>query len=614
MEWNEIVGFFKKCTSVVIEYSILVIVTIASILMIRDRTESRVLLPEKMIPVTISGSYSVDDGNTFTDFDDYDDIDMRHLNRLIIKGHFDRDIKLGNKLYLFLNYIDATVYINDRIVYTSDPGVAYCWDSIDSYAFGPNDEVTIELATRGPVLYNVAFRQFLDRMTDSTKNAVLFNMLRHDAFRLIGHLLLIIIGILIVQTYVEHIRSNSGRTAGILSGAVGIMTGALTCYINADYITLILPIYAVLEYFDTLTQIFTVIFIMAYLRRYIEDKESKRRSGIILVVAYNIAIIYMLWRAFFVNSSFSAMIPVMAVGGIAAFYFIYLLSRDFKSHKENISQAVTVNSAILLASIIGEVIYFIVTGTYKIDMMEVGLIIFAIGQYTALVEENIAERREAARAKELENELMQSRINIMVSQIQPHFMYNALSTIRALVSKNPEEARKAIDFFTKYLRSNMDSLSQKKCIPFKKEMEHVESYLYIEKLRFGDMLNIIYDIKSDDFEIPCMTVQTLAENAVKHGLLARENGGTLKIRSRETANCYEVQIEDDGVGFDTSRDLDDSRSHVGIENSRKRLAAMCGGTLSIGSKIDVGTVITITIPKGGMERAEYDNRRGGGMQ
>ncbi len=563
--------------------------------------------------MTISGSYSADGGNTFTDFDDYDDIDMSHLNRLIIKGHFNQDVKPGNKLYLFLNYIDASVYINDRIIYTSDPGVAYCWDSIDSYAFGPYDDVTIDLSTRGPVLYNVAFKQFLDRLNVSTKNAVLFSMLRHDALRLTGNMLLIIIGVLIMQTYVEHIRSHSGKKAGILSGAVGIMTGALTCYINADYITIILPIYAVLEYFDTLTQIFTVIFIMSYLRRYIEDRECERRSGIILVVSYNISILYMLWRAFFVDSSFSAMIPVMTIGGVAAFYFIYLLIKDLNSHKESVSKAVTVNSAILLASIIGEVVYFLVTGTYKVDMMEVGLLVFAIGQYTALVEENIAERREATRAKELENELMESRINIMVSQIQPHFMYNALSTIRALVSKDPSEARKAIDFFTKYLRSNMDSLSQKSCIPFKKEMEHVESYLYIEKLRFGDMLNIVYDIECEDFDIPCMTVQTLAENAVKHGLLARENGGTLTIRSRETANCYEVQIKDDGVGFDTSKGFDDSRSHVGIENSRKRLAAMCGGTLSIGSKIDVGTVITITIPKVVPDHAEYDKRRGGGL-
>ena len=66
---------------------------------------------------------------------------------------------------------------------------------------------------------------------------------------------------------------------------------------------------------------------------------------------------------------------------------------------------------------------------------------------------------------------------------------------------------------------------------------------------------------------------------------------------KETANCYEVQIEDDGVGFDTTAGFDETRSHIGIDNSRKRLAAMCGGTISIGSKKDVGTVVTITIPK-----------------
>lgn len=589
--------FFRRRTTVIAEYLLLVIVIFASILMIRDRTESKKLLAETVLPLTITGEYSVDGGTTFESFTDYNDIDMRHLNNLIIKGHFGEDIKMGHKIYLFLNHIDASIYLNDKIVYVNDPDVEYCWDALDSAAFGPYDEVTIELTTRGNVLYNVAFRQFLDRLSDSTKSAIFSLMMWRNILRFTGEFILLLVGVLILQAYFEHRRSDSANQYGIVGCALSIIIGALTCFINADYITLILPVYTILAYFDSLTQIFTVVFVLAYLRRYIVNEEYKKICGWLLVVAYNIATIYMLWRSFSPDSTSSAMIPVMIVGGIAAVFFIYLLVKDFMAHKSRVARAVAITSAILLASIFGEIIYYLITGTYKVDMLEVGLMIFAIGQYAVLVEENIAERREAVRAKELQNELIQSRINIMVSQIQPHFMYNALGTIRALINKDPEGARTAIDFFTKYVRSNMDSLSQKECIPFTKEMEHVESYLYIEKLRFGDMLEIEYDIQCKSFTIPCMTVQTLAENAVKHGLLAKEDGGKLTIRSRETANCYEVQIEDNGVGFDTSAKLDDSRSHIGIENTRRRLATMCDGVLSIGSKVGVGTVITITIPK-----------------
>lgn len=607
MDREEFFEFFKRKSTVVAEYLLLVIVTFASILMIRDRTESKKLLEETISPITVTGEYSVDGGTTFEPFTDYDDIDMRHLNNLIIKGHFGEDIKMGQKIYLFLNHIDASIYLNDKIVYVNDPDVEYCWDALDSVAFGPHDEVTIELSTRNNVLYNVAFRQFLNRLCNATKSAVFSAMLGRNIFRFFGEFMLVLVGVLILQAYVEHRRSNAGNQYGIIGCALGIIIGALTCFINADYITLILPVYTILAYFDTLTQIFTVVFVLAYLRRYIANEEYKKICGWLLVVAYNIAVVYMLWRSFSPDSTSSAMIPVMIVGGLAAVYFIYLLVKDFVSHKGRVARAVAITSAILLASIFGEIIYYLITGTYKVDMLELGLNIFAIGQYAVLVEENIAERREAVRAKELQNELIQSRINIMVSQIQPHFMYNALGTIRALINKDPEGARTAIDFFTKYVRSNMDSLTQKECIPFTKEMEHVESYLYIEKLRFGDMLEVEYDIQCKGFTIPCMTVQTLAENAVKHGLLAKEDGGKLTIRSRETANCYEVQIEDNGVGFDTSAALDDSRSHIGIDNTRRRLATMCDGVLYIGSKVGVGTVITISIPKKdtGEEYPEY---------
>ena len=106
----------------------------------------------------------------------------------------------------------------------------------------------------------------------------------------------------------------------------------------------------------------------------------------------------------------------------------------------------------------------------------------------------------------------------MVSQIRPHFMYNALSSIAALCKLDPDTAYDATITFSDYLRGNMDSLKQTAPIPFEKELEHLKKYLHIEKMRFGNKLNIVYDICATDFEIPQLTVQPLAENAVKHGI------------------------------------------------------------------------------------------------
>ena len=185
----------------------------------------------------------------------------------------------------------------------------------------------------------------------------------------------------------------------------------------------------------------------------------------------------------------------------------------------------------------------------------------------------------------------------MVSQIRPHFMYNALSSIAILCKLNPDTAYHATVAFSDYLRGNMDSLKQSAPVPFEKELEHLKKYLYIEKLRFDDQLNIEYDIQDTNFEIPLLSVQPLVENAVKHGVGMKEDGGTVRISTRETETAHEVIIEDDGVGFDVNEQKNDGRSHIGMENTKKRLQDMCGGEVIIKSKPGEGTAAKIIIPK-----------------
>lgn len=204
-----------------------------------------------------------------------------------------------------------------------------------------------------------------------------------------------------------------------------------------------------------------------------------------------------------------------------------------------------------------------------------------------------------------EKELYESKVRVMVSQIQPHFMYNALSSIAMLCKIDPDTASQATITFAQYLRGNMDSLKQTKPIPFEKEMEHLKKYLYIEKLRFGKKLNIEYDIQASDFVIPQLTIQPLAENAVKHGLSRKKGGGTLTIATRETDAAYEVIVSDDGAGFDVNeKKKDDGRSHVGMDNIKRRLKEMCGAEVLIESVIGEGTTAKIIIPKENNEGEE----------
>ena len=216
------------------------------------------------------------------------------------------------------------------------------------------------------------------------------------------------------------------------------------------------------------------------------------------------------------------------------------------------------------------------------------------------------------RARELETEKMilnakltESRIATMISQIQPHFIYNTLGTIEQLCITEPKEASKLVRNFSLYLRGNFGELDNAKPITFSQEMNHVKHYTDIEQVRFPDM-TIQYDLRSVEFLLPALSVQPLVENAIKHGLMGLEEGGIVTISAYETKEYYVVEVTDDGVGFDMNAGYDETK-HVGIKNIRGRIEAMCGGSLTIESEIGKGTKATIRIPK---EATENDSNNG----
>ena len=195
----------------------------------------------------------------------------------------------------------------------------------------------------------------------------------------------------------------------------------------------------------------------------------------------------------------------------------------------------------------------------------------------------------------VEAQLKESRVSIMLSQIQPHFIYNTLGTIERMCLKDPEKAFDLVRNFSLYLRGNFSELDSVTPIRFGEELKHVEYYVNVEKVRFPDM-NIEYDVETTEFVLPALSVQPLVENAIKHGLMRLESGGTVVIRSYETSSHFCVEVRDDGVGFDTSLPIEEKK-HVGLRNIRGRLKAMVNGELTIESQIGVGTRAVISIPK-----------------
>ena len=204
-------------------------------------------------------------------------------------------------------------------------------------------------------------------------------------------------------------------------------------------------------------------------------------------------------------------------------------------------------------------------------------------------------------AREHEDDLKaRQRIQIMLGQIQPHFLYNTLGAIKSTYYDDPELARRAIDQFTDFLRHNMDSLTDDQPISFEKELAHVRCYLDLLQLRFGDSLHVEYDLECTDFRIPTLTLQPLVENAVSYGVRKNPKGnGLVIIRTRELPESYEVSVIDNGPGFVPDNVPGDSeRSHIGIQNVRSRLHSAIGAELTIRSEPGKGTAAVMILPKG----------------
>ena len=224
-----------------------------------------------------------------------------------------------------------------------------------------------------------------------------------------------------------------------------------------------------------------------------------------------------------------------------------------------------------------------------ITFTEITTVYCCVFYYIWLHQQYVREHEQALRAGQ--------RIQLMMSQIQPHFLFNSLEVIRRVYRKVPEKGDDALLKFERYLRGNMDSIGQEGPIPFRTELEHTQTYLELEQLRFPNELSIDYDLQCMDFLLPSLTLQPLAENAVRHGVRGKKSGeGTVKIATREYENRYEVIVTDDGNGFDPNAYPRDGHSHIGLSNVRERLR-YAGGELRVGTGPEGGTEAVIIVPK-----------------
>jgi len=199
--------------------------------------------------------------------------------------------------------------------------------------------------------------------------------------------------------------------------------------------------------------------------------------------------------------------------------------------------------------------------------------------------------------EEKENQLIHSRMMVLMSQIRSHFVFNILNAISGMCKYDPEKADETIVRFSRYLRNNIDIMQEDKMMPFEIALQRLEDYVVLEQIRFGDRLEFVTDLEETDFMIPPLILQPLVENSIKHGISKKKGGGTILLSTWKEDGDIMISIDDDGVGFDL-KELDKELS-VGLRNIQFRINHLLNGTLTFKSEINKGTKAIISFPRKG---------------
>ena len=214
-----------------------------------------------------------------------------------------------------------------------------------------------------------------------------------------------------------------------------------------------------------------------------------------------------------------------------------------------------------------------------------------------------ARVRTLVKLKQSVSRALDMELAFLRAQIKPHFIFNVLSVIADLCYRNSEEAGELIIEFANYLRASFDFTNLEDYIPLEKELDYMNSYLKLQKARFGDSLKVEYDINvSGRIMIPPLIIQPLVENSVVHGIRGKSGDGLIKLSINKENGGISINVWDNGKGISENKlneilDLNKpGRRSIGLININERLKRLYGSGLNIKSKEDAETMVSMFIP------------------
>ncbi len=555
--------------------------------------------------VHIFGSYSMD-GQEPIELTEDTVIENQQLHTVTINGHFSMDIPEGWVLMLRLDNIRASIRINGEEVYrfgdeASIPRFSKTAGMTWGYYVSPGIS---ELDNVEIILRNI-YEGRVTNVFDDFLNCIylghgyeLYELLQEKMPLIIFGFAFAIIGIaVLIFSIIAKCYKMPGMERGVWLSCLTILGGLWISFDGGyPYITLLFRNPLLFNTLDIiLIYIIPAVFLF-YTYTCLENKAAKKLAGVFGSISLLLLLTVILIQIFGIYELFDMQNMAIIWSAVAVIILILLIGYDGLVLKNKQARLMLLSWLPLFISAFIEIINGLLINIPARSIVKYGFllsILLQFYQFVRVIRSNVRKNKENM---QLKYELLQNRLVVMLSQIQPHFLFNTLNDIRFLYRESPEKAEEALISFTRYLRANMESLNQSDLIPFENELGYVQNYVDIEKMRFGERLKVVYDIGSAQFFVPVLSVQPLVENAIRHGVVKKPEGGTVTIRTYEDAYSVVVKVSDDGAGFGPP-EIDDGKTHTGIENVRMRVQAMCGGSVEIESKPGEGTMVRMHIPK-----------------
>lgn len=528
---------------------------------------------------------------------------------LTIRGHFTQNMDEGVFLSVFCKHIGVSMTVNGETVYLDMPSElmvlgmeqipAACgvrWEHMCCPALYSTDEV--EFCFINPHTYGNkdAYRRALESfyVTPNVKEVLVDYLQPYiRPLEYAGYGIIILAAMVLGASLYAALLKNKASVGLFLLGVTAFFAGSyLLLDIMETYFRAV-PL-ALRTYGGQISRILTVYFAGLFMARVLTKQRKQVAtmlmlfSGMVLLVLFGLVV--MEERLLYDILGYWALLQMVSCP-VLILCSIWELLFGAPAGRINPICAILFFGSVLV-DITG------VADTYYNQGMcfKFTFAVLALAYLLRGVKQVMTEHQASVKNEQLEKELENNRVTLMISQIQPHFLYNSLTCVMDLCDRNPKLAKNAIADFADYLRGNLNALSTKHPVSFDKELEHVEKYLRLEKLRFGEELQIQYNITTKDFVLPALSVQPLVENAVKHGIGQKPGGGMVQIATKETKDSFEICITDDGVGFEEEDYQNDGNLHIGIENIKKRLE-LIHARLEINSRKGEGTTVRVLIPK-----------------